>query len=280
MPELPEVETVRRSLEPHLVGRRVQRIERRRPDHVRSGAGGDLLAGRRIGRLLRHGKQLALVAAGPEPAPVVCLHLGMSGSVRWEPAGPAGPHDHLIWHLHGGGRLVLRDPRRFGGAWCFKSESVLWRDRWSRLGDDALSIRPDRLGAALSRTRRALKAALLDQQVIAGLGNIYTDELLFASYLHPEIEARALDPGAVRQLVRRLRRLLTRAIRAGGSSLRDHVDADGAPGTFQNAHRVYGRSGQPCPRCGTRLERSTVAGRGTSWCRRCQCPEGAFTYKG
>jgi len=122
----------------------------------------------------------------------------------------------------------------------------------------------------LSRTRRGLKAALLDQALIAGLGNIYVDELLFACGLHPLVPAHQVNPAQLPGVVRRMRRLLGRAIEAGGSSLRDYRDADGRPGSYQCCHKVYGRAGLPCARCGRSLASAPVAGRTTVWCPACQ----------
>jgi len=160
--------------------------------------------------------------------------------------------------------------RRFGGVWTFPDRAALAAERWHRLGPDALAVRPAELNAGLGRTGRPIKAALLDQQVVAGLGNIYVDELLFAARLAPHARADGLDLPAVQRLVRQMRRLLRRAIDAGGSTFRDYVDAAGEAGRFQQSHRVYGRAGLGCRRCGRPLGSTLVAGRTTVWCPRCQ----------
>lgn len=273
MPELPEVENVRRSLESRLRDRRVLSVDLRRADVVTGDASpAALLAGDRLARLDRRGKQLAIVAGDGR---CLCVHLGMTGQLRALPANDPRadePHTHLRWRLEDGSLLTFRDPRRFGGVWTFSTCEELVDRRWRALGDDALAITPAKLAAALSRTRRPLKAALLDQAVVAGLGNIYVDELLHACRLHPLHPADELDAGQVRRLVGAMRRLLDRAIAAGGSTLRDYVDGDGQAGGFQNLHRVYGRGGQPCPRCRSILLASLVAGRTTVHCPACQPP--------
>jgi formamidopyrimidine-DNA glycosylase len=300
MPELPEVETVRRGVAQRVVGRRVTAVAVHRPGVVyRAGEGGrgpsaasaasvggarlgrELLLGGRIAAVRRHGKQLALVA---DDGRAVCVHLGMSGSLcgreREAHAGIAGasggsggeeadPHVHVVWQIAGGGQVRFRDPRRFGGLWVLGSEAEL-ATRWAGLGPDALTITPGQLHAGLSRTQRELKAALLDQGRVAGLGNIYVDELLFAVRLHPRKTAAAVTKAESQRLVRAMRRLLGRAIALGGSTLRDYVDASGAAGGFQSRFRVYGRHGEPCRSCGLTLERLEVAGRTTTACRGCQ----------
>lgn len=276
MPELPEVENVRLGLLNTVVGETVSRVSLRRPDVVRGKKRpADLLSGRTITRIDRLGKQLALVADRSEARrdACVCIHLGMSGSLRYyrqgEPFKPDG-HTHVVWHLTDGGRLAFRDPRRFGGLWTFGSIKELIEQRWSCLGPDALAITPAKLHAKLLKTQRAIKAVLLDQAVLAGLGNIYVDELLFGCRVSPLRPACGIDRTQVRQLVNKMRRLLDTAICSGGSTLRDYVNAQGQTGGFQNSHKVYGRSGQPCVRCGVALSSDTVSGRTTVYCKKCQ----------
>ncbi|MEM9883799.1 MAG: bifunctional DNA-formamidopyrimidine glycosylase/DNA-(apurinic or apyrimidinic site) lyase [Planctomycetota bacterium] len=279
MPELPEVEVVRRTLAAAVVGRRVERVVVHRPDVVRLGGttrqrrgrglSGVLLGGREVVGVQRHGKQLAIVGRG---GAVVCVHLGMSGGLRVTDGSVRGrgPHTHVVWHMTGGGSVAFRDPRRFGGVWAFPDEAALRRQRWDRLGRDAMCITPKQLHDRLTHTRRHLKAALLDQDLVAGLGNIYVDELLFAVGLHPRGVAAAVTRDESIRLVRTMRRLLGRAIEAGGSTLRDHADAEGQAGGFQARHRVYGRGGLPCTRCEDLLTTEVVAGRTTVICGRCQ----------
>lgn len=281
MPELPEVENVCIGLRRAVIGQVVTQVSVRRAEVVRgSKQPAALLRGQAITRIDRLGKQLALVGAGADgrgskDPPCVCVHLGMTGSVRVY-AGSEGKrfqadkHTHIVWHLANGDRVAFRDPRRFGGVWTFGSVGSLRTSRWSKIGDDALTITPTRLHAGLNTTQRALKAALLDQAVVAGLGNIYVDELLHACGISPLRPGCEISLKETQQLVRRMRPLLNRAIRQGGSTLRDYVDSSGQTGGFQQQHRVYGRSDQPCMSCGQVLMSTTIAGRTTVYCRGCQ----------
>ncbi len=287
MPELPEVQTVRQSLIDGVVGRTVIQVKVRRPGVIRGCAKpSSLLRGTRLAGIERHGKQLAIHGASMEPArgqnktPCVCVHLGMTGTLERLPSsqgmspGSRGVvldrHVHVIWTLDDGRKIVFRDPRRFGGLWTFPCVTTLWHDRWRCLGQDALLISPTQLYRRLGLTRRSIKAALLDQHVIAGLGNIYVDELLFTCRLHPLVCSCDLTRSGIQTMVRHLRTLLRRAIQCGGSTLRDYADANGQTGRFQQRHRVYGRAGQPCLRCGCRLDSIRIVGRTTVYCQRCQ----------
>ena len=278
MPELPEVETVARTLARHTLGRRVVRVDVFRPDVVRRreprprSLPHDLLQGQRLTAVLRHGKQLALVGETSESG-CVCVHLGMSGSLCV--ATPAQPthktdHVHVVWRLDDQTELSFRDPRRFGGVWAFPGVQQLREQRWDRLGPDALRITPMQLYTGLRRTQRALKAALLDQGLLAGLGNIYVDELLYAVRLHPQLPGTHVGKSEARRLVQYMRRILNRAVEAGGSTLRDYVDATGQRGGYQSRFRAYGRFGEPCNRCGALMDKLVVAGRTTTACPVCQ----------
>ena len=292
MPELPEVECVRRSLERRLVGRRVIDVTVHRHDIVRGCATPQaLLCGARVQAVSRHGKQLAILGCVSDKKgatscePCLCIHLGMSGSLRYletprpktKPRGPSATtnighdrHVHAIWWFDRGQQLEFRDPRRFGGLWPFSDPAGLRRDRWGRLGPDAASITSQVLHRRLARSHRAIKSALLDQSLIAGLGNIYVDELLHVCELHPLVSSDSIDSQTAQLMVRRLRGLLQRAITAGGSTLRDYQNVDGQLGGFQSRHRVYSRSGLPCRACDKALESIRVAGRTTVFCPRCQ----------
>lgn len=284
MPELPEVETIRRELEPHLVGRKIvhARLLRRDvlvvpgdppggfarartntpPRRVRRR---DLLEGARVLALERHGKQLAIVA----DQGVICVHLGMSGQLRLDDGDPRD-HVHALWRFDHNRTLRYRDPRRFGGLWAMPDLDALRASRWARLGPDALSIRAEQLARAVRDGRRSIKSVLLDQRAIAGVGNIYADEALFASRLRPDRPAHELSADEIASLVRQIRAVLRRAIKARGSSLRDHRTPAGQPGAFQHAHKVYARAGRPCPVCQSPLEGRTIAQRSTVFCPRCQ----------
>jgi len=287
MPELPEVECVRRSLIP-LAGRAVVSVRVHRREVVvapgdpeggfgrqRTGVrpkrltGAMLLAGARLAEPRRLGKRLALVGEGGR---CVEIHLGMSGQVlRVAPGArpPRADHVHVAWRLDDGSRVLFRDPRRFGGVWALGSLADLER-RWGELGADALTISARALGDALAGTGRALKACLLDQRVLAGVGNIYADEACWAAELCPARPGRSLGAAEVRRLAASIRRTLRSAIRAGGSTLRDFVDAEGSPGSYRASHAAYGRAGEPCRRCGRTLASGTLAQRTTVWCPGCQ----------
>lgn len=268
MPELPEVENVRRKLLPALVGKSLRSCAIARPD-ICDPWPNHRLEGATIATLLRHGKQFALVA---EDGRAMCVHLGMTGALEVIPANvqPA-PHTHATWQLHPGRELLaFSDPRRFGGLWFFDSVDALRTTRWNTLGRDALVAIPEELLTACRASSRAVKAALLDQSVIAGVGNIYADEALFASGVAPKRKASRVDLSTWGRIVDNLRAILTSSILAGGSTIRDYRGPDGQPGTAQRTHQVYGRAAQPCNRCQTKLSTAQVAQRTTVWCRTCQ----------
>lgn len=288
MPELPEVECVRRTLAAAITGARVDAAALYRIDfaqHVaaasvhasqaRSSTAAQLLQGQHIDKVIRHGKQIAIVGSGGS---VACLHLGMTGQVQVESAAvpPPAPdtHEHCRWSLsNSDGRRMLmrfRDPRRFGGIWTLSSPAMLEALRWSMLGPDALDIDGTKLLEALRQTRRNIKCALLDQEIIAGVGNIYADEALFRAGIRPRRSASRLTPQQVDHLAQCIREVLAAAIESGGSTVRDYLDASGARGTFQSRHAVYGRAGQPCIACGSRLKKGVVSQRTTVWCSQCQ----------
>jgi formamidopyrimidine-DNA glycosylase len=287
VPELPEVEHLKRTLEPTLIGATVLTVRVHRRDVVRQIRGkrrrsmkADLLHGQTITRLERHGKQLAVISDDG----AICVHLGMSGQCRVRDPrvvevtaanGRAMPpsHIHCRWLLHtslGERELLFRDPRRFGGLWTYPSWQQLHTQRWAILGDDALTITGPQLRCAIEHSRRPIKAALLDQRLIAGVGNIYADESLFAARIHPQTLACALTREQVNTLARSIRTTLRRAIVGGGSTLRDYRDGSGQPGAFQLRHVVYGRAGLPCRHCATELIGELVAQRTTVHCPVCQ----------
>jgi formamidopyrimidine-DNA glycosylase len=270
MPELPEVETVARELRRFLPGRRIRRVLCHFPGVVGTGARTfqAALSGRTFTSVIRHGKYLFLgLSQGRE----VALHLRMTGQLLLWPRGKLpDAHCHLEIFLVGSDRkLVFRDVRKFGRLELLPggaSEFI----RTKRLGPDALAIRPGELYESLHRTGRCLKAALLDQRVLAGLGNIYTDEVLFRERLSPRRLGNSLSRHRVQSLSGAIREVLRSAIRRRGTSISDYVDPGGRRGGFQFVLRVYGRKGEPCSRCGTAIVRGKVAGRGTWTCPRCQ----------
>jgi len=273
MPELPEVETTRRGLAPHVEGRIVQGVILRRPDlrwpippEIPS-----LLPGQRISAVRRRAKYL-LLDTGVGSA---LLHLGMSGSLRVLPAStPLDAHDHVDIALAGRGRdervLRFNDPRRFGCLlWQAPGEvHELLRD----LGPEPLSdaFDGDYLFAR-SRGRSApVKSFLMDQRVVVGVGNIYAAEALFAAGISPLRAAGKVSRERYARLADAVKRILAHAIERGGTTLRDFISPDGAPGYFELELAAYGRGGEPCPRCGRPMKEAAIGQRTTVWCGRCQ----------
>ena len=268
MPELPEVEVTCRGIAPHLVGRTIAGVTVREPrlrwpipDAVRS------LAGRVVRQVRRRGKYLLLDCGEGH----LILHLGMSGSLRMVAAGtPPGKHDHFDLGV-GGQLLRLRDPRRFGAVlWTAQApeEHPLIR----HLGIEPLSRALDgrRLHALTRGHRAAIKQFLMDGRRVVGVGNIYASESLFLAAIHPRTSAGRLSAQRSARLARAIKTTLRAAIRAGGSSLRDFVGSDGAPGYFQRRAWVYGREGQDCRRCGSQIRRIVQGQRATYYCPGCQ----------
>lgn len=265
MPELPEVETTRRLLEPHLLGRTLLRLEHADPLRYRRTG---LAEGRRVLGTARRGKFILLELEGGLEA---IVHLGMSGGFRFAPH----PHTRLTLHL-GETRLYYVDPRRFGRWWVVEAGDYREIGLLRRMGPEPLSedFELEGFRRALSRTRRRIKEVLLGQEAVAGMGNIYADEALWLSRIHPERAAGELEPEAVERLYAAIREVMARALSAGGSTLSDasYRQPDGRPGYFQLEHNVYNRSGLPCkaPSCTGRITRIVVGGRGTHLCPECQ----------
>jgi formamidopyrimidine-DNA glycosylase len=264
MPELPEVETVVTTLRPKVVGRPIVAVVSARRD-ILSPADVDLsarLRGRTVRSVDRRGKRIVFTLDDDNR---FYIHLGMTGQVTVVAPGTALPtHTHLELDL-GGEQLRFRDPRRFGGFWWLGTEPAD-----EGMGPEPLDLRPAELLQRLARTTRAVKNALLDQRVVAGLGNIYVDESLHAAGIHPLAPADRLTAEEAGRLSRAIKATLRRAIRHRGSTLRDYRDADGAAGGFQRLHRVYGRAGDPCARCHAPIERFVLGGRSTHFCPCCQ----------
>jgi formamidopyrimidine-DNA glycosylase len=268
MPELPEVEVTRRGLAPHLAGRVISGVAVRQPrlrwpvpHAVR------LLAGRKVRGVERRGKYL-LVDCGDGH---LILHLGMSGSLRMLPPGtPAQKHDHFDLIL--GDRLLrLRDPRRFGAV-LWTKDAVHAHPLIANLGIEPLSrqLDPARLYALTRAHRAAIKLFLLDGRRIVGVGNIYASESLFRAGIDPRTRANRLSLERCARLSKAIKDTLRAAIRAGGSSLRDYVGADGRRGDSQSRHGVYDREGKPCRGCGATVKRLVQGQRSTFYCPRCQ----------
>jgi len=272
VPELPEVETIRQELEPALVGKTIRSAEIRdqrltRPDtaELLSGA----LRGEVVAGLGRRGKYLLL---GFESGRTLVIHLRMTGSFSYRRRGDITiSHERARLVLDDGGELVYRDVRRFG-TWQLLEPRELEEYLSARVGPEPLAsdFTPGLLAGRLAGRRTALKAALLDQRTLAGLGNIYVDEALWAAHLHPATAAGSLSQQTITRLHGAIRETLALGIARRGSTLRDYALPSGESGLMQDEFRVYGREGEPCERCGTRIAKTRIAGRGTWFCPRCQ----------
>jgi formamidopyrimidine-DNA glycosylase len=273
MPELPEVETVRARLEPALVGRRLDRVEIFDPRLVRPyqpEAVAAELEGERVVAVERRGKYLVVRF---ESDRVLLVHLRMTGSFRHGPAGSldADPYRRAVVSLDDGSDVAYRDVRRFG-TWLLVEADELDPYLARRLGAEpfARAFTARALGARLAGRRAPIKAALLDQRSLAGMGNIYADEALWRARIHPLRPAGGLDDAELRRLHRAIRAALEAGIARQGATLRDYAAPDGSPGSMQDEFKVYGRTGEPCPRCRTPIVKTRAGGRGTWFCPRCQ----------
>ncbi len=273
MPELPEVETLARGLRQAILGRRILSVTLGKTDFMDDPAAiEEHLPGRKIEAVDRYGKFMLLrlsPANGEKEQAALLVHLGMTGHLAANAAGaPCGKHMHACLCLDDGRELRYTDARRFGRL-AFLRESSL-AEELSPLGADPLEIREEEFCERI-RTRRArIKALLLDQHVLRGVGNIYADESLWRAKIHPARPGARLSRAQAAELRRALQQILQRAIELRGSSISDFVDAQGEPGEYQRRHRAYGREGKPCPRCKTPIRRILVAGRGSYFCPQCQ----------
>jgi formamidopyrimidine-DNA glycosylase len=262
VPELPEVETVARSIAP-LIGRRIVSAEFRCLRVLRGGDPGRMAAsleGRKIAGVKRYGKFLLIALSG---GGYLLVHLGMTGRLLL--GGDPGKHTHAILTLDRG-VLLYDDSRQFG---CLQY-SQEFPERIARLGPEPLEVRPADFAAALQARKTRIKALLLNQNFLRGLGNIYADEALFRAGIHPLARAARIRGERAHRLYDAIGAVLTEAIAAGGSSISDYVDAQGRKGFFQFSHRVYQRTGEPCFTCGTPIRRLLVAQRSSHFCPNCQ----------
>lgn len=282
MPELPEVETVRRGLAPAMEGFVITRAQVNRPD-LRWPFPANMaerLTGKRVLRLRRRSKYILVDLDSEETA---LIHLGMSGRmlVSGDPLGqfvhshPAPEkHDHVVLDMENGSRITFNDPRRFGAMDLFATGSDESHPLLASIGPEPLgnSFDENYLAEALSRRNTPMKSALLDQKLLAGLGNIYVCEALYRSKIHPTRPARRVSKERIARLVPVIREVLSDAIDAGGSSLRDFRQADGELGYFQHSFDVYGREGEPCRSegCSSHIRRIVQSGRSTFYCPTCQ----------
>jgi formamidopyrimidine-DNA glycosylase len=273
VPELPEVETTARGLRPRLVGLRIlaaggmdwpNMLPNVEPAVLEA-----VLPGQTIEAVERRGKYLVLkLAAGG----ALLIHRKMSGNLLLRlPDSPRGRHTHLVLTLEDGWELHFVDPRKFGRIHYFSTRAELEAFVAARLGPEPLEdLTARRLSGLLRNRRGRLKALLLDQRFLAGLGNLYADEALWLARLHPERSAHTLSRSEIRRLAKAIREVLQSAIERRGTSFSDYLDESGEPGENQTYLLVYGRAGQPCQRCGRPIERRLLAQRGTWFCPRCQ----------
>lgn len=290
MPELPEVETVCRGLRPALEGRILAKVQTRRanlrvpfpPDFA------ERLTGRRVGKIIRRAKYILAEIEGGE---TLIVHLGMSGRFTIHGAGApskpgrfthkvasdgsgSGTHDHVVFETDEGTRIVYTDHRRFGLMLLVPNEALESHKLFADLGPEPLAknFTEKSLCAALKGKKTPIKSALLDQTVVAGLGNIYVCEALYRARISPKRNAASVAGERSARLVPAIKNVLSEAVAAGGSSLRDYAQADGELGYFQHHFSVYDREGEPCltPGCGSKIKRLVQAGRSTFYCPNCQ----------
>lgn len=273
VPELPEVETVRRKLAPRVEGRVIEQISVLDPlwsAPQPTGHFEDLIAGRRVERFSRRGKYLVLEL---ENERFLVMHLRMTGTLLYDPL-PDTRYSRVEFNLDDGTRILFCDPRRFGTGLVIDGKLALAAYFSVRLGlepfDDQFG--PKYLAEQTEGRKVAIKSLLLDQKRIAGIGNIYADEALFRAGIHPESEAGRLSPDALSRLAPAIVDALTAGIDAGGATIDDFRDPDGAWGSYQSEFLVHRREGLPCPDCETPISKMKVGGRGTYWCKSCQKP--------
>ena len=273
MPELPEVEVLRLSLEPHLVGDRIEKVQVRNPalrEPVDVARLRRLARGREVVGLRRRSKYLLIDLSGGS---TVVIHLGMSGRLTLVPADePVELHEHVAFHLRSGRRLRLRDPRRLGVVFAVPTAELAGDPHFVHLGVEPLEAGfggGTLAGAAVGR-RGPVKPFLMDAGVAVGIGNIYATESLFRAGIHPARSVARISDARWERLAEAAMAVLRQAISQGGTTLNDFADGEGNSGYFQVSLSVYGREGEPCPACGAPVRRIVQAGRSTFYCPRCQ----------
>ena len=266
MPELPEVETVKRGLEPVWTGRRIQKLTLNRPN-LRIPFGDDFhsrVEGKILQTLHRRGKY---IWADLDSGETLVIHLGMSGRFGINPKTDT-PHDHVIFQMESGVRVTYTDPRRFGMMFIVTTGSEHLHPAFAAMGPEPLSndFHADYLYSALQKRSGPIKTVLLDQSIVAGLGNIYVCEALYDAGISPLTPANKITRAQIDMLIPIIREVLAKAIESGGSSLRDHLQVDGQMGYFQHHFKVYDRAREKCPETGGTIIRIVQAGRSTFYC--------------
>ncbi len=273
MPELPEVETVRRTLQQKLAGLKFTDVQIFLPKIVRTPDPGEFrktITDKKIIRISRRGKYLLVCLSSSH---TLVVHLRMTGRLIYsESDGPPPKYTHAIFHLDNGARLYFADMRQFGQMWLVPVSSLDDLAGYKKLGVEPLDdlFTRDYLKKQLRRRHARIKSLLLDQTFIAGLGNIYTDEVLHRARINPERLATTLTPREIARLYHAIRDVLQESIENRGTSVRDFVDGNGQAGKYQEHLRVYGREGKPCPCCGEKIVRKKVGGRSSYFCPSCQ----------
>jgi formamidopyrimidine-DNA glycosylase len=276
MPELPEVETVARGLQREVAGRKILSVTLGKTDFIENPEMLEsVLPGRTIACVERYGKFLLLrldsdeVRKTDRPEAALLVHLGMTGMLlSCADSEPQVKHTHVVMLLGDGRELRYVDPRRFGRMAYLTGEALF--QELKRFGADPLEVNLQEFAKRVQLRRARIKALLLDQSVLRGVGNIYADESLWKARIHPAQWGVRLKRTQVKSLYTELQKVLQKAILLRGSSISDFLDPEGRPGEYQFHHRAYGREGQPCFRCKTRIRRATVAGRSSYFCPNCQ----------
>lgn len=277
MPELPEVETIARGLSKVLVGRRIKRVRTVFPGIVKQDCSlfKRELSGRTIKTVRRRGKYLLMDLSGGR---TILVHLGMTGSFLFATKNPKGSkgsrvdkHDHVVFSFRDCDELLrYNDQRKFGKLKVFDTKNEAKLPELKKLGPEALEISSSEFVELFRARKGRIKPTLLNQQIISGLGNIYADESLYLARIHPAQKINSISEKKLRNLHQAVRKILLKAIKAGGSSIDNYVQVDGKLGNFQLQHKAYGREGEPCGRCGAKIKRIKISQRSSYFCPRCQ----------
>ena len=277
MPELPEVETIARGLSKVLVGRRIKRVRTVFPGIVKQNCSlfRREINQRTIRAVRRKGKYLLIDLSGGK---TILIHLGMTGSFLFASRNPKGSkgsrldkHDHVIFTLCGSDAILrYNDQRKFGKMKVYDTKNEAKLPELKKLGPEPLDISPSEFVELFRGRKGMIKPALLNQQIVSGLGNIYADESLYLARIHPAQKANLISERRLRNLHQAVRKILLKAIKAGGSSIDNYVKVDGKLGNFQLQHKAYGREGEPCRKCGAKIKRIKISQRSSYFCPRCQ----------